>query len=575
MDDIITSEPLSRPQQDFFIGLFWQSCHCTTPVINEIEFREHYQSLWPTLSPHEKYRKPSPLVDIVLAVCMQYGTAFIPRSDTDQLSRSDVDSNDASIAGSWYYRRSQTLLTDELESPTLATLQCHIFTIIYLRNASFVNLAHNTVAAAIRTAHILGLHQEPQEDLPRPQKELHRRLWWTLYILDSEASMELGRPWIVQTPQATCKLPADDQELAQLSGANFSSPIRDVTWLNYHVQCVKLIAAARAVHTAFYDKCAEVISANNGKSLYDDAQSLETCADFLVQCLKPLQTWLQNLPDGLKTVRRGAGERFSTDRSAVEVDLFAPLWLQRQRLMLELQYHDLVMSFYRPFICFSPIPSSCTPLADGNAISCLNHAIAVTNIIHQVLTETDVLSGYYEAYKYQWSATLSMVGFSLAYPVCPPTPSARKAVNAAIAVFNIFGNNFAAAASSANITRDLSAKAEILIDRFRVHLAGEQRQLPAPPVMTTAASANSGSSLASVESPPVSSSDETSVVALSTMSTAIQPSKGMEGAIGEFDLIWPGTNGFSVDMWAGFNNDFKAGDSMIIGVDMLDGVDEH
>jgi hypothetical protein len=128
----------------------------------------------------------------------------------------------------------------------------------------------------------------------------------------------------------------------------------------------------------------------------------------------------------------------------------------------------------------SPTPSSCTPLADGNAISCLNHAMATTYIVHQVLVGTDILNSWYEAYQFQWNATLSMIGFSFAYPVCPPAPSARKTINSAIAVFDILGNNFAVAASAADVTRDLAAKANTFIDRFRTRLSSSPRP-PAPP----------------------------------------------------------------------------------------------
>ncbi len=463
----MTGDYLTGTQEDYFLGLFWQSYHCTLQFLDESEFRQHYKSLWSTSGTS---RKPSALVDIVLAICMQYGIAFLPRSDAYADSKADVDSNDATIAGRWLYRRCQTLLTGELESPTITTLQCHIFSVIYLCNASFQNMAHSTLALAVRTAHILGLHLEPREDMSRSEREIRKRLWWTLYIVESKTCMKLGRPWSAQISQVTCSLPADDHELALLSSSNFASAGQNITWLTYNVQNIKLVLAARAIYVAFYDKCADVLGTNDGKSLYDDPQSLETSANFLLSSMKCLQMWLHNAPDALKTKRKGGGESFSTDRSAVDVELYAPLWLQRQRLLLELLYHNLAMNLYRPFISFCRTSTSCTPLAEGNAVSCVNHAITITQIMHQILTETDILSGWHEAYQWQWNATLSMIGFILAYPVTPSTPSVRKAINTAIAVFENFGNNFAIAASAANVTRDLAAKADFLVDRFRTGL---------------------------------------------------------------------------------------------------------
>ena len=134
-DSSTTGDYLTGTQEDYFLGLFWQSYHCTLQIIDEVAFREHYKSLWPTSGTS---RNPSALV---LALCMQYGVAFVPRSSAAVEPKVDVDSNNATIAGRWLYRRSQTLLACELESPSITTLQCYIFSVYYLCSASFNNMA--------------------------------------------------------------------------------------------------------------------------------------------------------------------------------------------------------------------------------------------------------------------------------------------------------------------------------------------------------------------------------------------------------------------------------------------------
>ncbi len=474
---------LSRAQEENFLTLFWQSYHCIIPILNEGDFREHYESLWSTQSP-SSCRKASPLVDIILALCMQYGMTFVPRNDAQPMFMADFDREDSTIAGRALYRRCQTLLSAMLETPSVMTLQCQIFSAVYLGNASFVNLSHNTVAMAIRTAHTLGLHQESRSQSSRTEKELHRRLWWVVYTMESKACMALGRPWLVHMSQVSCAPPADDHELAMLSGPNFASPMEDITWLSYHVQYVKLTLAARAVHVAFANKCAQVLSASGQDTFHGNARSIEALAAFLVQGLQCMRAWVQNVPDELMTERRGDGKPFSTDRSAVQVDLDAPQWLQRQRLLLELTYHNFMMDLYRPFIIFAKAPNSSTPLANSNNISCLNHAIASTNIILQLLRSSDILNGWHEAYHFQWNAVLTMTGFIFANPVCPPTPTARRTINNAIEVFDIFRTNFAVAASAANVTRDLAAKADLFLDRFRTGSTSAS-QTPAPSSLPT------------------------------------------------------------------------------------------
>ncbi|KAI4132888.1 MAG: hypothetical protein LQ347_002397 [Umbilicaria vellea] len=482
---LMGGENLTEVLADYFLGLFWQSYHCIYHILDEVEFREHYKSLWTT---PEAPRKPSALVDIVLAMCMQYGVAFLPRQHAHADPKAEVDGNDATIAGRWLYQRCQYLLAEELESPSITTIQCYIFSIVYLCNASFQNTAHSVLALAVRTAQTLGLHLEPPEDMPKVQRETRKRLWWTLYALESQECMALGRPWVTQASHITCIFPADDQELAMLSGAHSTSvgSGSSVTCLTFALQNIKLILVARAIYTAFYAQCAEVLGAKNGESLYDNPESLETCAGFLQSSMHSLQTWLNELPDNLKTQRKGNGTPLSTDRSAVDVEPFAPLWLRRQRLLLELRYHTLAMNLYRPFINFAPPSSSLPqPLAEANSISCLNHAMSLTQLIRQVLAEMDILTGWHEAFQWQWNAALSTLGFVLAHPVHPCTPAARRAVATAIEIFEIFGENFVIASSAVVVARDVAAKADVLVNRFRTGAGAGSRSAPLPPSSST------------------------------------------------------------------------------------------
>ena len=540
-------EDLTGTQEDYFLSLFWQSYHCTLQVIDETEFKEHYRSLWTRPgSP----RQPSALVDIILAICMQYGVASARRSGTIKEPSVDVDGNDATMAGRWLYRRSQTLLSGELESPTIMTLQCHIFSVYYLCIASFQNMAHTTLALAVRTAQILGIHLEPPDNLPRKERELRKRLWWTLYTLESKTCMKLGRPWSAEISHSTCNLPADDYELALLSGSNFASFGENVTWLTYSLQNTKLCLAARAVYIAFYDKCADIFSANDEKTIYNNSHAMESSAQPLLSSIQCLQTWLRELPEGLKTKRKDSGEPFSTDKSPLELELFAPMWLQRQRLLLELLYHNLAMNLYRPFISFSQPFSPDTPVANGHANSCVNHAIALTHIMHQVLTETDMLSGWHEAFQWQWNAALSLTGFVLAYPQAPSSSSAREAINNAISVFEQFGKNFAVASSAANVARDLTTKADFLTHRLQNNL---------PTRDTSSASNDTESSHNSSDSPNAlinytnsddimsTFDDRTSVMMQNQVASSMDLAFSVD-SFNSFEPLWAGGSSLS-SMW--------------------------
>lgn len=461
----VTGEDMSRSQEEYFLNLFWLSYHFTIPILNEKDFKEYYNMLWANGSVSVEFiRKPSAIVDIILALCMQYGAAFMPQGETVV----DINTDDASIAGRWLYCRSQMLLSAERETPTTSSLQCHIYSAVYLKNASFSNMAHKALAVAIRTAHALGLHHEAPNDWSSAELALHRRIWWTLCVLDTEACIELGRPHLIHISDMTCSLPSDDHVESTDSGSNSTSVFADISGLTFHTQCVKLIITVRAIHTAFYEKCSEIITSYKGKNLYDDPELLEACAAHLLQSMKGLHTWVQNVPTTLKNPRRGISGSFSTTRSSVEIDPYIPCWLQSQRLILELLYHNLAMSLYRPFIRFPPGSTALYPISAGHSVLCLSHAIVTTHIVHQVLTEADIFNGWHQTYQLQWDAVLSILGFNLAHPMCPHALSARKAIHTAIASFDIFAaSNLASAASAATLTRSLLEKVELLTHGFR------------------------------------------------------------------------------------------------------------
>ncbi|KAI5926242.1 fungal-specific transcription factor domain-containing protein [Camillea tinctor] len=463
-------EFLTPTQEEYFLNLYWQSYHSSFLILNEVKFKEHYRSLWTTPG---QPRKPSALVDIVIAMSMQYGMASIPRAERGGSPGSVMDIDDPTVAGRWYYRRCQSLLINELENPTISTLQCQILLVMYLCCASFHNMAYGILALAVRTAQMLGLHYEPPDTMSLAEKELRKRVYWSLYMFESKVSMKLGRPFSLSLSSTSCTLPRDDHNVAMLAGSDFSPLGEKVTWLSYNLYNIKLLLTARAVHTALYEKYSEVYNKNEGRAVYKDLSGLEQCAELLATSIKAFDIWIEAVPGALKTKRKNNGAPFSTDNSPLAVEQFAPLWLQRQRLLLELLYHNLAMNLYRSFVTFpsafplsSPLPSPPpTPFTQLHSKSAINHATAVTRIMHQILSETDILAGWHEAFQWQWGAALTLAGYLIANPTSDSAGDIRETIDRAVGVFEIFGRSFAVANSAAAVIRELETKADLLASR--------------------------------------------------------------------------------------------------------------
>lgn len=464
-------DALSRAQEQFFLDLLWQSFHCIYPILIEAEFREHYASLWGLAGDHSS-RHPSALVDSVLAVCMQYGSTFLTSDQNSAEHERDDHVASVSRKSHALFRRAQTLLLDEIESPTIMTLQSYIYCIIYLHNTSLLNSAHTLLGTAVRVAQTLRLHLPPCDPTIREYQELYRRLWYTLVGFDCQLSLIQGRPSLISVDELDFDLPGDSQEHAYLSGSMLITPGNEgISWLSFHVQSVRLLMTGRGVQTAFYHHGARLLDKHHTETIYDDPFLLEQLAASLGQEIGVVYGWARNVPQSLKTSRKGSGEPFSTERTPLGFNSLSPLWLQRQQLLLELLYHHVQLSNFRPFIRLRPGCASMTPLSDCHSINCLNHAVTLTNIVHQILNDTDLLRGWYPVFQYQWDAAICILGFVLANPVCPPTPAARKAIQTAISCFEIMGEYCGAAIAAAKIVREVGSHAEMLVNSFHSSLS--------------------------------------------------------------------------------------------------------
>lgn len=414
---------LQRQQQDVFLDLFWQGYHAVYPVLDEGSFRKHYASLWD--ESNSATRRPCPLVDSALALCIQFGSTYMACD-----CQGDFPGRD-------YFLRAQFYLSQTTESPSLVTTQCYFLSSLYLLATSQFDAAYTMIGTAIRTAQSLGIQYDTGDDSSQDAgaAECRKRLWSCLVMLDIQISTHLGRPFAIPNHHQDSQ-PDSDSRAASLGPTYTLSPDLDINWLTFQHERRRLFNLVREIHDDFYAVCEDVLDEIDAPDFYPYPSSREKCAQFLFQQLKKLKQWAEELPEGLKTPRRD-GIPFSIDRSALDLSGGDPLWLQRQRLILELEYHTFSVVLRRPFISFLPTPALGTLSSDNHCITAGNSALAVTNILHQVLRDTDVLTGWYQVADWQLNAMLLVAGFSCGYPICPVSPSLRRTIPTAAAVFGM------------------------------------------------------------------------------------------------------------------------------------------
>ncbi|OOF90955.1 hypothetical protein ASPCADRAFT_177962 [Aspergillus carbonarius ITEM 5010] len=189
--DTPTHTPLQVPESQL-LDSYFTYFQPFVPMLDEHSFRQTY------LSARRKDEQWLALVNIVFALG---SIAACPAED---------------MSHKVYYMRCKSYLAlESLGSPHVETIQAlGLMGGYYLHYTSQPNLAYSIMGAALRMAAALGLHKEVSDNqFGNSRQKLSaidqkRRVWWSLFCLDTWGGMTLGRPSMGRLgPTITVKLP--------------------------------------------------------------------------------------------------------------------------------------------------------------------------------------------------------------------------------------------------------------------------------------------------------------------------------------------------------------------------------
>lgn len=441
-----STEPLSTDQHAYFLRLFWEAYHPLLHIPGLSVFRALYDSLWQEKA--EKRETHDALINCMTALGMQYGHGADLASRILELRVAGrrVTSDD-SWAGFEYFRRCRDYMMLNADI-SLVGMQCYALMALYLLNASDFKSAYSMLGIAIRNAHGMNLHREPDEHTSPEQTDLHRRVWWLLFTLDVRCSLQIRKPVAVQASVITCALPEDDG-----LGAG------------YFTHAAKLAMAVDNIDrlTSSVDMCSEA----------SNIAVLEHRAATLSAALPHLERWRLELPLELLSPRRerqgSPSQSMSTAESPLLLELGVTTSLHRQRVLLEVHYHNAYIMLQRPFICFPRdfnLGHILQPQTDQHTRSALQHAIVMAIIIHGVCSNSDTLFGWPEILQPLYNATVTIFAFILANPLCGRAPGARLTIKKILNVFEAFATTDALAARAKDVVLSLSSRLDDIIAKL-------------------------------------------------------------------------------------------------------------
>ncbi|PTB68384.1 hypothetical protein BBK36DRAFT_1167627 [Trichoderma citrinoviride] len=174
MDALLLPE---KKLADSLLADYWHYSHVTFPVLHRPTFMKKYHSLWKSTESFalSKYTGNDMLLLATINIALAIGCQRSEHCPANSRKR-DAES---------LYRRSVRLISAEtLDSYSFEVMQLLLLRIIYLQYTSFASRCWSTLGIAQRVAYGLGLHKDVPESMGQLEREMRRRVWHVLVIMD-------------------------------------------------------------------------------------------------------------------------------------------------------------------------------------------------------------------------------------------------------------------------------------------------------------------------------------------------------------------------------------------------------
>ncbi|KAL4783098.1 hypothetical protein BJX76DRAFT_330935 [Aspergillus varians] len=448
---LFASNALLKSQRSYYLRFFWDACHPLLQIMSETEFAELDALSSPTM--FDEYSARSALADSMVALGIQHSHATGLAGRLLGLPSSP----EAIWPGFEYFHRCRECMRTSTEV-TLEVLQCHTLMVLYLMKGNAFRDAYNLLGITVRKAYIAKLHRLPPSHLPEDAKTARMQLWWILFSLDFQCSLQLDMPTASQMSLVKCPFPTEDALARYVCSPSHREEGMDA--YTYSTRLVNLAVIMTDIGACV--STADLVDDNDSNS----PAALEHHALNLSSALQNLEVWRNQLPSKLRLsqCRDGSG---NTEMLDFDRDLALPAWLQRQMVLLELHYHNAYTLIQRPFIRlrYTPssdasgmitLPESQQPHVELHIASALQHATIIVDTVFTVCSKSDVLYGWSEALQPLWNATLTIVAYVYANALSSVVPRALDSLTRAKAVFESFSPTCPTALSAKDIVQSLA-----------------------------------------------------------------------------------------------------------------------
>ncbi|KAM0202659.1 hypothetical protein ACHAQI_010754 [Fusarium lateritium] len=275
----------SKPVSDHLINVYFESVHWFMVLFHEPSFRQRYDALM--VAGQASLSDTSFLV--CLMVLLAIGARYIdPASNLPR----EVADTDLEALQKKLLDNTRMHLLDVIEVGGVEGVQiCVLLSTFYLYHDR-PNLAFAIHGMGVKCAHAMYLHQEATwKDPTALTREVKRRVWWALYVVDCFYSIIFGRPRSIRDEESNVAMVRNLEDTAthhpafnsteNVFGSTF--PVTTFSYQRYKFRLYTI--AARVMRDIYFG--------NSSTPLTSVSQTMQSIG-------RDLESWFQSLPPELK-----------------------------------------------------------------------------------------------------------------------------------------------------------------------------------------------------------------------------------------------------------------------------------
>ncbi|KIW34463.1 uncharacterized protein PV07_01241 [Cladophialophora immunda] len=345
LDDSFVLPP--RALANRLVDLFFDHVYPIVPLVHEPSFRKEVDALY------TDRRSGSIAFRSMVNAVFAYGCDYLDLG----LARTYELSQD------FHERATDLILLVCYELASLEVVQALLLVTLHLNSSMQFHRMWVNTGLLVRTAQALNLHVDPSAwNIRVIEKELRKRLWWSIYSLDRFISLKHGRPPALDVKAGHSVPPTavdDDQIFPTYIASSSGRPPSQLLFFIHLMDLIHIseISLSSGGSSAPWKLSQEVNHDANRN--HDTRGAIYTQTSVALEQESKLSTWLDNLPEHLRFNYANTDPKLRMQQRSLQIRyLHTRLMIHRPNMIFALKFDSRKENLCRNDTFFQSILSA-------------------------------------------------------------------------------------------------------------------------------------------------------------------------------------------------------------------------